>query len=56
MFWDRVAGVYDLFADIFNKKTHKALLAAVKPFCEKQVRLGNMTQSEADEIIARHSR
>ena len=25
------------------------------PFCEKQVRLGNMTQSEADEIIARHS-
>ena len=29
MFWDRVAGVYDLFADIFNKKTHKALLAAV---------------------------
>ena len=29
MFWDRVAGVYDLFADIFNKKTHKALIAAV---------------------------
>ena len=29
MFWDRVAGVYDLFADIFNKETHKALIAAV---------------------------
>ena len=36
-------------------ETDEALLAAVKPFCEKQVRLGNMTQSEADEIIARHS-
>ena len=24
-----VAGVYDLFADIFNKETHKALIAAV---------------------------
>ena len=29
MFWDNVAGVYDLFADIFNKETHKALIAAV---------------------------
>ena len=36
-------------------ETDEALLTAVKPFCEKQVRLGNMTQSEADEIIARHS-
>ena len=36
-------------------ETDEALLAAVKPFCEKQDRLGNMTQSEADEIIARHS-
>ena len=26
MFWDRAAGVYDLFADVWNKKTHGALL------------------------------
>lgn len=37
-------------------ETDEELLAAVKPFCEKQVQLGNMEQSEADEIIARHSR
>ena len=37
-------------------ETDEVLLAAVKPFCEKQVQLGNMEQSEADEIIARYSR
>ena len=37
-------------------ETDEELLAAVKPFCEKQVQLGNMEQSEADEIIARYSR
>ena len=37
-------------------ETDEELLAAVKPFCEKQVQLGNMELSEADEIIARHSR
>ncbi len=36
-------------------ETDEELLAAVKPFCEKQVQLGNMEQSEADEIIARYS-
>ncbi len=25
MFWDKVAGVYDLFVNVVNKKTHKAL-------------------------------
>ena len=25
MFWDRVAGVYDLFANIYNAKTHRQL-------------------------------
>ncbi len=30
MFWDRVAGVYDIFANVINRKTHKALLAAVE--------------------------
>ena len=25
MFWDKVAGVYDLFVNVVNGKTHKAL-------------------------------
>ena len=29
MFWDRVAGVYDLFVNVVNRKTHRALRAAV---------------------------
>lgn len=32
-------------------ETREELLAEVVPFCEEQVRLGNMEQSEADEII-----
>ena len=26
MFWDKVAGVYDIFVRIINKKTHKMLI------------------------------
>ena len=29
MFWDRVAGVYDIFTNIINRKTHKSLCAKV---------------------------
>jgi len=29
MFWDHVAGVYDIFANIINRKTHKGLCARV---------------------------
>lgn len=29
MFWDRVAGVYDLFANVYNAKTHKRLKQVV---------------------------
>ena len=36
-------------------ETKEELLAEVKPFCEEQVKLGNMTQSEADEIINRYT-
>lgn len=25
MFWDRVAGVYDIFVNIINAKTHRSL-------------------------------
>ena len=40
MFWDRAAGVYDLFANVWNKKTHGALCAYV----EAQI-------SPADEVL-----
>lgn len=30
MFWDNVAWIYDVFADIINRKTNKALCAAVE--------------------------
>ena len=35
MFWDKVAGVYDIFANIINKKTHKKLRTVVaNEICE----------------------
>ncbi len=40
MFWDRVAGVYDIFANIINGKTHKEL----KLFVANQI-------SASDEIL-----
>ena len=40
MFWDRAAGIYDLFANVWNKKTHGALCAYV----EAQI-------SPADEVL-----
>lgn len=30
MFWDHVAGVYDIFVNIINRKTHKGLCAKVE--------------------------
>ncbi len=53
---------YQLFVKLDNGdeqffgpyETAKELLAELKPFCEEQVRLGNMQQSEADEIISRY--
>ncbi|WP_440286894.1 M56 family metallopeptidase [Eshraghiella crossota] len=41
----KVFGPYD---------TKEELLDAIKPYCEEQVRIGNMTQQEADEIIERY--
>ena len=29
MFWDNIAGVYDLFANVYNRKTHKQLIEVV---------------------------
>ena len=36
-------------------ETNAEMLAAVKPFCTEQVKLGNMKQSEADEILSRYA-
>ena len=35
-------------------ETDAEMLAAIKPFCEKQVKLGNMTQNEADDMIGKY--
>ncbi len=36
MFWDRVAGVYDLFVNVVNGKTHKALRRIVADLIEPE--------------------
>ena len=30
MFWDNVAGVYDIFANVLNRKTHKGLCTMIE--------------------------
>ncbi len=37
MFWDRVAGVYDIFVNVINAKTHKQL----KEIVERQIESGD---------------
>ena len=34
VFWDRVACVYDVFANVINRKVNRALCAAVEPWIE----------------------
>lgn len=54
---------YQLFIQLDNGdekyfgpyETAKELLTVVKPFCEEQVELGNMKQSEAQQIINRYT-
>ena len=36
-------------------ESNTEMLENVKPFCEEQVRLGNMTQKEADDILGRYA-
>ncbi|MGX8686672.1 MAG: class I SAM-dependent methyltransferase [bacterium] len=36
MFWDDVAGVYDLFVNVVNRKTHKALRSIVEGLIEPE--------------------
>ena len=39
MFWDRVAGVYDLFVNVVNRKTHKALRRIVADLIQPEDRV-----------------
>ena len=34
MFWDKVAGVYDVFVNVINRKTHQKLIALVSDLIE----------------------
>ena len=34
MFWDQVAGVYDIFVNVINRKTHKILKEIVSDLIE----------------------
>jgi ubiquinone/menaquinone biosynthesis C-methylase UbiE len=34
MFWDRVAGVYDIFVNVINRKTHQKLKEIVSDLIE----------------------
>ena len=36
VFWDRVAGVYDLFVNVINGKTHKTLRQIVSDLIEPE--------------------
>ena len=39
MFWDRVAGVYDLFVNVVNRKTHQALRSIVADLIQPEDRV-----------------
>lgn len=36
MFWDQVAGVYDIFVNIINRKTHRKLKKIVSALIEAE--------------------
>ena len=44
MFWDQVAGVYDVFVNVINRKTHKKLKEIVSALIEP----GDDVQSRHD--------
>lgn len=54
MFWDRVAFVYDIFADVINAKTHRSLCRVVADEIEEddnvlECACGNWTVSAGPE-------
>ena len=39
MFWDRVAGIYDIFVNVINSKTHRALCKEAESLFDKKDRV-----------------
>lgn len=42
MFWDNVADVYDIFANIINKKTHEGLRVKIAEEIQKRIKFWNV--------------
>ena len=58
MFWDSVAGIYDIFVNVINAKTHKALCRETKKLFDKKDRvlecacgMGMLTEVIASECM-----
>lgn len=58
MFWDRVAGIYDIFVNVINSKTHRALCKEAESLFDKKDRVlecacgtGMLTEVIASECM-----
>ena len=58
MFWDRVAGIYDIFVNVINSKTHRALCKETESLFDKKDRVlecacgtGMLTEVIASECM-----
>ena len=52
MFWDRVAGIYDLFANIYNAKTHRQLKKEIaQRILPKKTSFKALTQEKVDLVM-----
>ncbi len=36
MFWDNVAGIYDIFVNVINRETHKRLRSIISDLIERE--------------------
>lgn len=59
MFWDRVAGIYDIFVNVINSKTHRVLCKEAESLFDKKDRVlecacgtGMLTEVIASECMA----
>ena len=59
MFWDRVAGIYDIFVNVINSKTHRVLCKETESLFDKKDRVlecacgtGMLTEVIASECMA----
>ena len=52
MFWDNVAGVYDVFVNVINRKTHQKLKEIVSDLIEPDDTVDGMKNHTLEEIEA----